>query len=90
VTWDQGSEMSRHDEFTRATGILVFFCELASLRQRGSNENTNGLLLQYFPKSTDLSIFDAEDLTFVATELNSSPRKILNRNTPANLLAILE
>ncbi|WUP30541.1 IS30 family transposase [Streptomyces europaeiscabiei] len=89
VTWDQGSEMSRHDEFTRATGIPVYFCEPASPWQRGSNENTNGLLRQYFPKSTDLSVFGAEDLAFVAAELNSRPRKTLNWNTPANLFAKL-
>ncbi|WP_331773245.1 IS30 family transposase [Embleya sp. NBC_00888] len=89
VTWDQGSEMSRHDEFTRATGIPVYFCEPASPWQRGSNENTNGLLRQYFPKSTDLSLFGAEDLAFVAAELNSRPRKTLNWNTPANLFARL-
>jgi IS30 family transposase len=89
VTWDQGSEMSRHDEFTRATGIPVYFCEPASPWQRGSNENTNGLLRQYFPKSTDLSLFGAEDLAFVAAELNSRPRKTLNWNTPANLFAKL-
>ncbi|WP_240983047.1 IS30 family transposase [Streptomyces sp. S3(2020)] len=89
VTWDQGSEMSRHDEFTRATGIPVYFCEPASPWQRGSNENTNGLLRQYFPKSTDLSVFGAEDLAFVAAELNSRPRKTLNWNTPAHLFAKL-
>ncbi|XDO63887.1 IS30 family transposase [Streptomyces sp. RLB1-33] len=89
VTWDQGSEMSRHDEFTRATGIPVYFCEPASPWQRGSNENMNGLLRQYFPKSTDLSVFGAEDLAFVAAELNSRPRKTLNWNTPANLFAKL-
>jgi hypothetical protein len=89
VTWDQGSEMSRHDEFTRATGIPVYFCEPASPWQRGSNENTNGLLRQYFPKSTGLSVFGAEDLAFVAAELNSRPRKTLGWNTPANLFAEL-
>ncbi|MDI5904768.1 MULTISPECIES: IS30 family transposase [Streptomyces] len=89
LTWDQGSEMSRHDEVTRATGIPVCFCEPASPWQRGSNENTNGLLRQYFPKSTDLSIVSAEDLAFVAAELNSRPRRTLGWQTPADLFAKL-
>ncbi|MFF2130465.1 IS30 family transposase [Streptomyces olivochromogenes] len=75
LTWDQGSELARHDEFTRTTGIPVHFCEPAGPWQRGSNENTNGLLRQYFPKSTELSIFSAEDLAFVAAELDSRPRR---------------
>lgn len=81
--------MSRHDEFTRATGILVYFCEPASPWRRGSNENTSGLLRQYFPKSTDLSLFSAEDLAFVAAELNSRPRRTLGRQTPDDLFAKL-
>lgn len=89
LTWDQGSEMSRHDEFTVATGVPVYFCEPASPWQRGSNENTNGLLRQYFPKSTDLSIFSVEDLAFVAAELNSRPRRTLGWQTPADLFAKL-
>ncbi len=78
--------MARHDEFTRATDIPVYFCERASLWQRGSNENTNGLLRQYFPKGTDLSIHTAERLTQVAAEPDARPRKTLGWNTPAGRL----
>ncbi|MFF3714010.1 IS30 family transposase [Streptomyces phaeochromogenes] len=89
LTWDQGSEMGRHDEFTRATSVPVYFCEPASPWQRGSNENTNGLLRQYFPKGTDLSIYSAEDLAYVAAELNDRPRKALGWRTPSELFAKL-
>jgi transposase, IS30 family len=89
LTWDQGSEMAGHRAFTLATDLPVFFCDPGSPWQRGSNENTNGLLRQYFPKSTDLSLHDAEHLAAVAAELNGRPRKTLGGKTPAERLAKL-
>ncbi|WP_405835324.1 IS30 family transposase [Streptomyces sp. NBC_01518] len=77
LTWDQGSGMGRRDEFTRAANIPICFCEPASPWRRGSNENTDGLLRQYFPRGTELSIYSAEDLVCVAAELNDRPRRIL-------------
>jgi transposase, IS30 family len=81
--------MSRHHEFTLAADMPVYFCDPASPWQRGSNENTNGLLRQYFPKGTDLSIHTRERLDAVATELNARPRKTLDWETPAERLVKL-
>jgi IS30 family transposase len=83
ITWDQGGEMGRHHELTAETGVAVYFCDAGSPWQRGTNENTNGLLRQYFPKGTDLRAYGPDDLEGVARELNSRPRKILGWDNPA-------
>jgi transposase, IS30 family len=89
TTWDQGAEMSRHQEITMATGMPIYFCDPHSPWQRGSNENTNGLLREYFPKSTDLSFHGPGILENVAAELNRRPRKRHGYRTPAEVLAEL-
>lgn len=89
LTRDQGCEMARHHEFTPATGLPVYFCDPHSPWRRGSNEDTNGLLRQYFPKGSDLSVRSPDDLAVVAAQLNRRPRKTLGWDTPAQRLAKL-
>jgi IS30 family transposase len=87
LTWDQGSEMAYHDHLTALLADGVFFAYPACPWQRGSNENTNGLLRQYLPKGTDLSIHTAEELRAIEQRLNNRPRKVLNWRTPAEVFS---
>jgi IS30 family transposase len=84
LTWDQGKELAHHQQITTAIGTQVFFCDPHAPWQRGSNENTNGLLRDYFPKGTDLSVPTAQDIARIASELNDRPRKTLGWTRPAD------
>jgi IS30 family transposase len=86
LTWDQGVEMAQHVQLRLDTGLQIYFCDPRSPWQRGSNENTNGLLRQYFPRGTNLARHSAEELVAVAAALNGRPRKTLAWRTPAEVL----
>jgi IS30 family transposase len=87
LTWDRGGELAQHKKFTLATDVAMYFCDPRSPWQRGTNENTNGLLRQYFPDGTDLSTFTQQELVVIANKLNTRPRKTLAFMTPGDKLA---
>lgn len=87
LTWNRGAEMAQYKQITLATNVDIYFCDLQSPWQRGTNENTNGLLRQYFPKKTNLSVHSQGNLDLVAMRLNTRPRKTLSFKTPAYKLA---
>jgi IS30 family transposase len=89
ITWDQGTEMARHLTIAQSLGAPVYFCDSRSPWQRGSNENTNGLLRDYFPKGTDLSKHSTQHLLAVENELNNRPRLVLKDRAPAELFGAL-